>query len=377
LKKWKKIESKYNSMENPGLVEKEEPMEIKTVRDIFTDRFSALIVSGDDVWENVDRYLADFAPKLRPLLAKWENKSVDVFDKYQIGEQIHKSLNRVVYLKSGGSLVIDRTEAMTVIDVNTGKFTGIGGSLEETVTRNNLEAAEEIVRQMRLRDIGGIVIVDFIDMLLEENRNLVLRRVIECLVRDRSMHSITEVTSLGLIQITRKRVGQGLVETFSDKCPHCSGAGYIIDKNRFEEIFPNVTIDSKHKRIGSYAEKSKDKPAPAPRGKKYSDEQESSSADDLDNSDSVDMDSSDDDTESEKLQNSGQEQEQETKVEQDTEDADEVYENDDTEDAQENDDNDGERQETPSVKLDEHVKKSINDVFAAALAKKSNDDNKN
>ncbi|GAB3998386.1 hypothetical protein GCM10029992_24040 [Glycomyces albus] len=125
--------------------------------------------------------------------------------------------------------MIDRTEAMTVIDVNTGRFTGEGGNLEETVTRNNLEAAEEIVRQLRLRDIGGIIVIDFIDMVLESNRDLVLRRLTECLGRDRTKHQVTEVTSLGLVQMTRKRVGQGLLEAFSEPCDHCKGRGLNVN----------------------------------------------------------------------------------------------------------------------------------------------------
>ena len=133
-----------------------------------------------------------------------------------------------MWLPSGGSLVIDNTEAMTVVDVNTGKFTGQGGNLEETVTRNNLEAAEEIVRQLRLRDVGGIIVIDFIDMVLESNRELVLRRLLECLARDRTKHQVAEVTSLGLVQMTRKRVGSGLLEAFSEPCDCCNGRGRII-----------------------------------------------------------------------------------------------------------------------------------------------------
>ena len=152
----------------------------------------------------------------------------DVFADYRIDEQLIKALDRKVWLPSGGSLVIDRTEAMTVIDVNTGKYTGSGGNLEETVTRNNLESAEEIVRQLRLRDIGGIIVIDFIDMVLESNRELVLRRLTECLSRDRTRHQVAEVTSLGLVQMTRKRVGTGLLEAFSTTCEHCKGRGVIV-----------------------------------------------------------------------------------------------------------------------------------------------------
>src|SRR5205814_4271818 len=144
-----------------------------------------------------------------------------MFGERRVDEQIIKGLDRKVFLPSGGSLIIDRTEAMTVIDVNTGKYTGTGGNLEETVTRNNLEAAEEIVRQLRLRDIGGIIVIDFIDMVLESNRELVLRRLTECLGRDRTRHQVAEVTSLGLVQMTRKKIGTGLLEAFSTPCEHC------------------------------------------------------------------------------------------------------------------------------------------------------------
>ena len=151
-----------------------------------------------------------------------------LFAEYRIDEQLAKALERKVWLPSGGSLVIDKTEAMTVVDVNTGKFTGQGGNLEETVTRNNLEAAEELVRQLRLRDVGGIIVIDFIDMVLESNRELVLRRLLECLSRDRTKHQVAEVTSLGLVQMTRKRVGAGLLEAFSTPCECCNGRGVIL-----------------------------------------------------------------------------------------------------------------------------------------------------
>ena len=200
---------------------------------MFNEDFSKLIVSGDDGWEIIDEYVRYVAPHLADRLSRWdrsrpESDGEDVFAAYRIDEQLAKALERKVWLPSGGSLVIDRTEAMTVVDVNTGKFTGQGGNLEETVTRNNLEAAEEIVRQLRLRDVGGIVVIDFIDMVLESNRELVLRRLLECLARDRTKHQVAEVTSLGLVQMTRKRVGAGLLEAFSQPCECCNGRGVII-----------------------------------------------------------------------------------------------------------------------------------------------------
>ncbi|WP_344319531.1 Rne/Rng family ribonuclease, partial [Streptomyces yatensis] len=224
---WEEIKKKSKSGNAPSLLYGEPDMTVRVVRDIFNEDFSKVIVSGDDAWETIHGYVSHVAPDLADRLQKWTS-DVDVFATYRIDEQLMKALDRKVWLPSGGSLVIDRTEAMVVIDVNTGKFTGQGGNLEETVTRNNLEAAEEIVRQLRLRDLGGIIVIDFIDMVLESNRDLVLRRLLECLGRDRTKHQVAEVTSLGLVQMTRKRVGQGLLESFSESCVHCNGRGVIV-----------------------------------------------------------------------------------------------------------------------------------------------------
>ncbi|HEX8518419.1 MAG TPA: translation initiation factor IF-2 N-terminal domain-containing protein, partial [Pseudonocardia sp.] len=211
----------------PVLLYEEPDMLVKVVRDQFNEDFSRLVVAGDEAWETVSNYVDHVAPELTGRLHRHVGAR-DVFEEYRIDEQLLKALDRKVWLPSGGTLVIDRTEAMTVVDVNTGKFTGSGGNLEETVTRNNLEAAEEIVRQLRLRDIGGIIVIDFIDMVLESNRDLVLRRLTECLGRDRTRHQVAEVTSLGLVQMTRKRVGGGLLEHFSTTCEHCRGRGVIV-----------------------------------------------------------------------------------------------------------------------------------------------------
>ena len=224
---WENIEQKSKAANPPELLYSEPDLTIRVVRDIFNEDFSSLVVAGDDVWDVVDEYVRYVAPHLVERLSRWEGDQ-DVFASHRIDEQLAKALDRKVYLPSGGSLVIDRTEAMTVVDVNTGKFTGQGGNLEETVTRNNLEAAEEIVRQLRLRDIGGIIVIDFIDMVLESNRDLVLRRLLECLARDRTKHQVAEVTSLGLVQMTRKRVGSGLLEAFSQTCECCNGRGVHV-----------------------------------------------------------------------------------------------------------------------------------------------------
>ncbi|MFE3876247.1 ribonuclease E/G [Kitasatospora sp. NPDC059146] len=224
---WEDIQKKAATGNAPALLYGEPDMTVRVVRDIFNEDFTKVIVSGDEAWKTIHEYVSNVAPDLAERLQRWTSE-VDVFATYRIDEQLMKALDRKVWLPSGGSLVIDRTEAMIVIDVNTGKFVGQGGNLEETVTRNNIEAAEEIVRQLRLRDLGGIIVIDFIDMVLESNRDLVLRRLLECLGRDRTKHQVAEVTSLGLVQMTRKRVGQGLLESFSEACVHCNGRGVIV-----------------------------------------------------------------------------------------------------------------------------------------------------
>ncbi|MFZ5871739.1 MAG: Rne/Rng family ribonuclease, partial [Actinomycetota bacterium] len=231
---WEDIEKKAKAANPPSMLYGEPDLMIKVVRDVFNEDFARLVVAGDSAWDTVHEYVSWVAPDLAERLQRWDGEE-DVFAAHRIDEQIAKALERKVWLPSGGSLVIDRTEAMTVIDVNTGKFTGSGGSLEETVTRNNLEAAEEIVRQLRLRDVGGIIVVDFIDMVLESNRDLVLRRLLECLGRDRTKHQVAEVTSLGLVQMTRKRVGQGLLEAFSEPCECCGGRGVLLHEEPVEK----------------------------------------------------------------------------------------------------------------------------------------------
>ncbi|WP_103343430.1 translation initiation factor IF-2 N-terminal domain-containing protein [Amycolatopsis sp. CA-126428] len=211
----------------PTMLYEEPDLLVKVVRDLFTEDFTKLEIQGNRSWETINGYVSHVAPELTERLRRYTGTG-DAFADHRIDEQITKALDRKVWLPSGGYLVIDRTEAMTVIDVNTGKFTGSGGNLEETVTRNNLESAEEIVRQLRLRDIGGIIVIDFIDMVLESNRELVLRRLTECLGRDRTRHQVAEVTSLGLVQMTRKKIGTGLLEAFSAPCEHCKGRGVLV-----------------------------------------------------------------------------------------------------------------------------------------------------
>jgi ribonuclease E len=244
---WEGIESQSKSTKilAPELLYGEPDLTIKVVRDVFNEDFSKLIVSGEEAWDTIEAYVTYVAPDLVGRLERW-TQDQDIFSAWRIDEQIHKALERKVFLPSGGSLVIDRTEAMTVVDVNTGKFTGSGGNLEETVTKNNLEAAEEVVRQLRLRDIGGIIVIDFIDMVLESNRDLVLRRMVECLGRDRTKHQVAEVTSLGLVQMTRKRMGTGLLEVFGEQCEACAGRGMITHDDPVEHRRANTVAAEHH-----------------------------------------------------------------------------------------------------------------------------------
>ncbi len=242
----------YQKSENPNfhapaLLLSEPDLAVRVIRDIFNEDFRKLIIQGNEAWDEITSYLGSIAPELMPKIEKYAGKA-DLFADYRVEEQLAKAFDRKVYLPSGGSLVIDRTEAMVVIDVNTGKFIGKGGNLEETVTKNNLEAAEEIARQLRLRDLGGIVVIDFIDMVLESNRDAVLRRLVECLGRDRTKHQVAEVTSLGLVQMTRKRVGQGLIEAFSTTCDSCNGRGIHIhmDPVKMKAPMPQVNAQSAH-----------------------------------------------------------------------------------------------------------------------------------
>ena len=244
---WEDIEKKANTpgTSAPSLLYAEPDLTVRVIRDIFNEDFNKLIVQGDQAWEDINLYLGHIAPELTAKIEKWTGTR-DLFVDNKIEEQLAKAFDRKVYLPSGGSLVIDRTEAMIVIDVNTGKFIGKGGNLEETVTKNNLEAAEEIARQLRLRDMGGIIVIDFIDMSLESNRDQVLRRLVECLGRDRTKHQVAEVTSLGLVQMTRKRIGQGLIEAFSTTCESCGGRGIHIHSEPVQKVALDKDMDKRY-----------------------------------------------------------------------------------------------------------------------------------
>ena len=244
---WEDIEEKAEnpSTSSPSLLYSEPDLTVRVIRDIFNEDFRRLIVQGDEAWDEINNYLGHIAPELTSKIEKWSG-SRDLFAENRIEDQLAKAFDRKVYLPSGGSLVIDRTEAMIVIDVNTGKFIGKGGNLEETVTKNNLEAAEEIARQLRLRDMGGIIVIDFIDMALESNRDQVLRRLVECLGRDRTKHQVAEVTSLGLVQMTRKRVGQGLIEAFSTTCESCGGRGIHIHSEPVRKVALDKDMEQRY-----------------------------------------------------------------------------------------------------------------------------------
>lgn len=244
---WEDIQEKAEnpSTTSPSLLYSEPDLTVRVIRDIFNEDFRRLIVQGDEAWDEINDYLGHIAPELTSKIEKWSGAR-DLFAENRIEEQLVKAFDRKVYLPSGGSLVIDRTEAMIVIDVNTGKFIGKGGNLEETVTKNNIEAAEEIARQLRLRDMGGIIVIDFIDMSLESNRDQVLRRLVECLGRDRTKHQVAEVTSLGLVQMTRKRVGQGLIEAFSTTCESCGGRGIHIHAEPVRKVALDKDMEQRY-----------------------------------------------------------------------------------------------------------------------------------
>jgi Rne/Rng family ribonuclease len=271
---WEDIQVKVNSTSTsaPSLLYGEPDLTVRVIRDIFNEDFNKMLVQGDSAWDDIQNYIGHIAPELASKIEKWSGPR-DIFAENRVEEQLAKAFDRKVYLPSGGSLVIDRTEAMIVIDVNTGKFIGKGGNLEETVTKNNLEAAEEIARQLRLRDMGGIIVIDFIDMTIEANRELVLRRLVECLGRDRTKHQVAEVTSLGLVQMTRKRVGQGLIEAFSTTCESCGGRGIHIHAEPVNKVSLEKDMEQRYSKTSKA-------------GKDLDDQDSDNDNDDNDNNDS-------------------------------------------------------------------------------------------
>ena len=240
LKDWEKIQSAADSGGAPRLVHEEPELLIKVIREHFTADFRKLLIDGQRAHDVVVGYLQGTAPDLVSKVHLYED-SISLFDRYHVDDQLKKALDRRVFLPSGGHLVIESTEALTVIDVNTGKFVG-SSTLEDTVLHNNVEAAEEIARQLRLRDIGGIIVIDFIDMETIDNQQKVLRRLKETLAKDKTRTQVFVVSHLGLVEMTRKNVSAGLLEQFSHKCEHCSGRGVIVD----ESFQPNgATVGSR------------------------------------------------------------------------------------------------------------------------------------
>jgi ribonuclease E len=229
LKGWERIQEEANKGGAPRLIHEEPELLIKVIREHFTADFRKLLIDDRSAHDTVVSYLQSTAPDLVSKVQLYEDQ-IPLFDRYHVDDQLKKALDRKVFLPSGGHLVIDRTEALTVIDVNTGKFVG-SSTLEDTVLQNNLEAAEEIGRQLRLRDIGGIIVIDFIDMESVDNQHQVLRRLKETLARDKTRTQVFDVSYLGLVEMTRKNVSAGLLEQFSHKCEHCAGRGVIVDES--------------------------------------------------------------------------------------------------------------------------------------------------
>jgi ribonuclease E len=227
LAEWTAIEKKAKKASAPAVLYEEPELTVKVVRDLFTDEeYRELATDSERVYTLVREYLSGVAPDLLPKLRLHTGK-LPVFEEFHVVEQIHKGLDRKVWLPSGGYLVIDRTEAMTIIDVNTGKSVG-KTNLEETVVNTNIEAAREVARQLRLRDIGGMIIIDFIDMLLEQNKRRVVDTIREEMARDKTRSQVFDISPLGLLEVTRKRVSGGLLESFSETCPTCEGRGVIL-----------------------------------------------------------------------------------------------------------------------------------------------------
>jgi ribonuclease E len=229
LKKWNEIADKAKHVAAPALLYSEPHLALRAIREEFTEDYRGVIIDDRELYGLVRNYVADIDPSLADRVEFYDQdeENLPLFERHHVHEQLHKALDRKVWLPSGGSIIIDRTEALTVIDVNTGKNVG-SSSLEETVFRNNVEAAEEIARQLRLRDIGGIIVIDFIDMEVKVNRQEVAATLRDALARDKTPTQVFEISELGLIEMTRKRVGEGLVEALSETCPMCKGRGIIF-----------------------------------------------------------------------------------------------------------------------------------------------------
>jgi ribonuclease E len=227
---WHEIEALAKRSRSPALLYREPPLAVRIIREEFNRDYRGVVIDDPVLFDEVNDYVSSLIPELADRVELYDDPTLPLFERQHVHEQLHKALDRKVWLPSGGSLIIERTEALTVIDVNTGKNVG-SKNLEETVYRNNLEAAEEIAHQLRLRDIGGIIVIDFIDMEIRKNRDEVLRAFKDALARDKTRTQVFDISELGLVEMTRKRVSEGLVESFSTTCPTCSGRGIIIDES--------------------------------------------------------------------------------------------------------------------------------------------------
>jgi len=230
LRQWEQIDALAKRSQAPALLYREPDMAVRVIREEFNREYRGVIIDDQTLYEEVRDYVASISPALADRVEYYDPKEepLPLFERFHVHEQLHKGLDRKVWLPSGGSLIIEHTEALTVIDVNTGKNVGTS-SLEETVFRNNLEAAVEVARQLRLRDIGGIIVVDFIDMEIRDNREEVIKVFRDALARDKTRTQVFDISELGLVEMTRKRIGEGLLESFTHLCPDCDGRGVLFD----------------------------------------------------------------------------------------------------------------------------------------------------
>jgi ribonuclease E len=231
LDQWSRIDALAKTAKSPNLLYREPDMAVRVIREEFSEDYRGIVIDNRELYEDIRGYVGSISPALADRVQFYdkENEPLSVFERHHVHEQLHKALDRKVWLPSGGSLIIEHTEALTVIDVNTGKNVG-SSSLEETVYRNNLEAAVEIAKQLRLRDIGGIIVCDFIDMEIRDNRDEVIKTFRDALARDKTRTQVFDISELGLVEMTRKRIGEGLLESFSSLCPECEGRGLLIDQ---------------------------------------------------------------------------------------------------------------------------------------------------
>jgi ribonuclease E len=234
---WEQISELAKRSNSPRLLYQEPTLVLRLLREEFTKEYRGVVVDNRELYEEVKTYIEAVTPELSERIEYYDEEAegISVFEHWHVQEQLLKALDRKVWLPSGGSLIVERTEALTVIDVNTGKNVG-KSNLEETVYRNNLEAAAEVARQLRLRDIGGIIVIDFIDMEIRANRIRVTEALREALARDKTRTEVFEISDLGLVEMTRKRVSEGLIESMSQGCPTCDGRGYVLDETMLAEM---------------------------------------------------------------------------------------------------------------------------------------------